>query len=75
VPFLRSASTLPLMVWTVSVLSTYFVWYLHALGHPWQVPLWITVLEYGPVAVAAAIIALRRITRSAALQCSADQVE
>lgn len=60
VPFLRSASTLPLMVWTVSVLSTYLVWYLHALGHPWQVPLWITVLEYGPVVTAAAIVSFRQ---------------
>jgi len=60
VPFLRSASTLPLMVWTVSVLSTYFAWYLYALGHPWQVPLWITVLEYGPVMAAAAIVWFRR---------------
>jgi hypothetical protein len=56
VPFLRSVPTLPVIVWSVSILSTYFVWHLHALGHPWQVPVWITVLEYGPVATAAALI-------------------
>jgi hypothetical protein len=39
------------------------------------VPGWIMLLEYGSVAAAAAIIALRRITRPAALQCSADQVK
>jgi hypothetical protein len=33
------------------------------------------LLEYGSVAVAAAIIAVLQITRSAALQCSADRVE
>jgi hypothetical protein len=53
VPFLRSASTLPLMIWTVSVLSTYYVWYLHTLGSPWQVPGWILLLEYGSVATIA----------------------
>jgi alpha-1,6-mannosyltransferase len=63
VPFLRSPQTLPLIVWTVSVLSTYVVWHLHALGHPWRVPVWITILEYGPVATAAAFTLLRRSVR------------
>jgi hypothetical protein len=31
------------------------------------------LLEYGSVATAGALIALRRITRSAALQCQADE--
>jgi alpha-1,6-mannosyltransferase len=65
VPFLRSVPTLPLIVWSVSILSTYFVWYLHALGHPWQVPGWIMLLEYGPVAAATAFILLRRPARAA----------
>lgn len=56
VPFLRPASTLPLMVWTLSILSVLFVWYSHALGGPWQVPTWILCLEYGSVAAAAAIV-------------------
>lgn len=59
VPFLRSVPAVPLMVWSVSILSTYFVWYSHALGQPWQVPGWILVLEYGPVATAAAFILVR----------------
>jgi alpha-1,6-mannosyltransferase len=63
VPFLRSPQTLPFIVWTVSVLSTYVVWHLHALGHPWRVPVWITILEYGPVATAAAFTLLRRSVR------------
>jgi alpha-1,6-mannosyltransferase len=74
-PFLRSAGTLPIIIWTVSIIPTYYVWHLRTLGRPWLVPGWIMLLEYGSVAVAAAIIALRRITRPAALQCSADHVE
>jgi len=74
-PFVRSGSTLPIIVWTVSIIPTYYVWHLRTLGRPWLVPGWVMMLEYGSVAVAAAIIALRRITRPAALQCSADQVE
>jgi alpha-1,6-mannosyltransferase len=74
-PFLRSASTVPILIWTVSIIPTYYVWHLRTLGRPWLVPGRIMLLEYGSVAVAAAIIALRRITRSAGLQFSADQVE
>jgi alpha-1,6-mannosyltransferase len=74
-PFLRSTSTLPILVWTLSILPTYYVWHLRTVGRPWVVPDWIVILEYGSVAVAAAVIALRRATRSAALQCSADPVE
>ena len=59
-PFLRPTSTLPLMVWTVSILPTYFVWHLRSLGHEWQVPGWVLLLEYGSVAIAAAIVLLRR---------------
>jgi len=71
-PFLRSASTVPIIIWTVSVIPTYYVWHLRAVGRPWLVPGWIMLLEYGSVAVAAAIIALRRVSRSAAPQCSTD---
>jgi hypothetical protein len=74
-PFIRSTSTVPLMIWTLSIIPTYYVWHLRTVGRPWLVPDWIMMLEYGSVAVAGAVIALRRIRRSAALQCSADQVE
>jgi len=74
-PFLRSTSAVPLMIWTLSIIPTYYVWHLRIVGRPWLVPGWIMVLEYGSVAVAAAIIALRRITRSAALPCPADPME
>ncbi len=58
-PFLRSISTLPLSVWTVSILSTYLVWYLRPLGHSWRVPGWVLLLEYGSVAMTALIIHVR----------------
>jgi alpha-1,6-mannosyltransferase len=74
-PFIRSASTVPIMVWTLSIIPTYYVWHLRIVGRPWVVPGWIMMLEYGSVAVAAAIIALRGITRSGGLQCPADKAE
>jgi len=71
-PFVRSASTVPIIVWTVSIIPTYYVWHLRTLGRPWLIPGWIMLLEYGCVATAAAIIGLRRITRPAATQYSTD---
>lgn len=71
-PFLRSTSTLPILIWTLSIIPTYYVWRLRTLGQPWVVPGWIMLLEYGSVAATAAVIAFLRIRRSAAPQCSAD---
>lgn len=62
-PFLRSISSLPILIWTVSIIPTYCVWHLRALGQPWLVPRWILVLEYGSVAVTAAILAWLRFRR------------
>ena len=62
-PFLRSTSTLPIMIWTLSIIPTYYVWHLRAVGRQWLVPSWIMVLEYGSIVVAAAIIALLRVSR------------
>jgi hypothetical protein len=56
-PFLTSTSTLPIIVWTVSIVHVYVNWHLRALGHPWgQLPGWAMLLEYGCVAIAAAIV-------------------
>lgn len=72
-PFLRSLSTLPLFVWSVTILSTYFVWHLRALGRPWQVPLWVTTLEYAPVLAAAGFVLLHeRLTQAAATAAEMD---
>src|SRR5690242_13239784 len=67
-PFLRSTSTLPILIWTLSIIPTYYVWRLRTLGQPWVVPGWIMLLEYGSVAVAAAIITFLRMRRPAAPQ-------
>jgi alpha-1,6-mannosyltransferase len=74
-PFIRSASTAPIMIWTLSIIPTYYVWHLRTVGRPWLVPGWIMMLEYGSVATAGAIIMFRRFTRQAVTQCSGDQVE
>jgi alpha-1,6-mannosyltransferase len=74
-PFVRSIPTLPIIIWTLSIIPTYYVWHLRLVGRPWLVPGWIVFLEYGSMAAAAAIISLRRIARSAAPQRSADQIE
>jgi len=71
-PFMRSLSTVPIIIWTVSIIPTYYVWHLRTLGRPWLVPWWIVLLEYGSVATAAAIIAFRRFTRPAIAKSSMD---
>jgi alpha-1,6-mannosyltransferase len=60
-PFLTSASTLPIIIWSVSIIPTYVMWHMRALGRPWgALPIWVMLLEYGCVATAAAILQLRR---------------
>ena len=71
-PFMRSASTVPIIIWTVSIIPTYYVWHLRALGRPWLVPGWIMLLEYGAVAVAGAIFGWRRLTRPVVPVCSTE---
>lgn len=65
-PFARSAATLPILVWTVSIIPTYYVWHLRAVGRPWLVPGWIMLLEFGSVAMVAAILMARRLLRPSA---------
>jgi alpha-1,6-mannosyltransferase len=72
-PFLRSASTLPVIIWTVSIILTYVVWHLRALGRPWLVPGWMVLLEFGFVAATAAIIGLCRLKRPALPRYSTDE--
>lgn len=72
-PFLSSVSTVPITIWTVSIVPTYIVWHFRTIGRPWVVPGWILLLEYGPVVITGAIIALRRLTKPATSQCLLDQ--
>jgi hypothetical protein len=44
-PFLVAPQTMPLTIWTVSILGTYVVW--QRVGVPWAVPAWALVVEYG----------------------------
>jgi hypothetical protein len=66
-PFLMSASTWLIVIWTVSIIPVYVQWHLRTLGRPWgALPGWAMLLEYGCVAIAAVIIALRRVPQSPA---------
>src|SRR6202011_1620182 len=55
-PFLTSASTLLIILWTVSIIPVYVNWHLRTLGRPWgSLPGWVMLLEYGCRAIAAGI--------------------
>ena len=70
-PFLTSASTLLIILWTVSIIPVYVQWHLRALGHPWgPLPGWVMLVEYGCVAIAVAIISLCRISQSVGIMLS-----
>ncbi len=71
-PFARSISTLPIIIWTASIIPTYIVWHLRAAGHPWILPAWVMPLEYVSVVLTAAVIALVRMTKSSVRQSPTD---
>ncbi len=71
-PFMRSISTVPIILWTVSIIPTYIVWHLRALGRPWLVPGWVMLLEYGAVALAGAAIVIRQYKQSAVMRSSTE---
>jgi hypothetical protein len=60
-PFVRSVSTLPLIIWTISIIPTYVAWRLRTAGHPFVLPGWVMLVEYGAVAIAIAALARSRI--------------
>lgn len=72
-PFLRSVSAVPIIIWTVSIIPTYYVWHLRTLGRPWLVPGWVTLLEYGAMAVVGTVIGLWRLGQRSAPQGSSDK--
>jgi alpha-1,6-mannosyltransferase len=73
-PFLTSNSTRLIIIWTVSIVPTYVVWHLRAVTGVWgALPRWVMPLEYGFVAITAAIIIVRRSKRPA-FERSADNV-
>ena len=56
-PFLLTRSTLPLLVWSGTVLMTYAVWEIARAGGRWVVPVGILVAEYSVVIASAAAVA------------------
>src|SRR5437879_9266027 len=73
-PFLTSASTLLIILWTVSIIPTYVIWHLRPLWRPLgSLPGWVMLLEYGCVAIVGAILTLRGSTQPA-VQCSTNEV-
>jgi alpha-1,6-mannosyltransferase len=65
-PFLTSASTLLIIIWTVSIIPTYVQWHLSTLRGSWgALPGWVMLVEYGCLVIVAAIFALRRTARPA----------
>jgi alpha-1,6-mannosyltransferase len=71
-PFARSVSTVPLIIWTISIIPTFYVWHLRTLGGQWYVPDWIMFLEFGSVAAAGVIISFRRLARLDATPSAPD---
>ena len=72
-PFLTSPSVLLIAIWTVSIIPTYVQWHLRTLGRPWgALPAWVMVLEYGCVAIAAVLMAGRRLKRSTTRDAQTD---
>jgi hypothetical protein len=54
-PFLVSAATLPLTVWTYTIVPVYLVWEWAQYGARWQVPNWLMGIEYGALVAAIAL--------------------
>lgn len=72
-PFLMSGTTLLIILWTITIIPTYVQWHFRALGRPWgALPGWIMLLEYGCLAAAGAIFALRRLIWPEALDMQTD---
>jgi hypothetical protein len=59
VPFLVDTATLPLLVWTQTVLLSYAVWPVFDAGGPFTVPAWAQAVQYGGLAITIAWSAAR----------------
>ena len=59
-PFLFSRATIPLLVWTISVLPLYVVWDLARSGGRWTVPPAVMMLEYGALLIACVMVVRHR---------------
>jgi hypothetical protein len=68
-PFLTTRWTLPLLVWTITILPVYVVWAFPP-GAGWFVPVWILAIEYGAIAVTAILVQRPFLTRAFSSQAS-----
>lgn len=59
-PFLFSTMTVPLLVWTFSVIPVYLVWSVLSLRGPWSVPPAVMLVEFGAVIFALAWLVRKR---------------
>jgi len=59
-PFLLTFSTLPLIVWTMTVVPIYVVWNIARNGGRWLVPDWVMIGEYTAVLLAVAVVLIVR---------------
>lgn len=59
-PFLFTRATLPLSIWTFTIIPVYLVWERARLGEPWRVPDALMAVEYGVVLLALAVVLSRR---------------
>jgi alpha-1,6-mannosyltransferase len=55
VPFLTTRGTMPLLVWSITILPVYVVWAFPP-GSPWAVPGWLLAVEYGAIAATAILV-------------------
>ncbi len=62
-PFLLTVATLPLSLWTLTVIPAYVVWELARHGGPWVVPKWVMAAEF---ALPLALLGWRLSRRAAA---------
>ena len=58
-PFLFTRATMPLVVWTISVIPVYLVWHLARSGGRWAAPPAVMMVEYGTLLIACVMV-LRR---------------
>ena len=54
-----SAATLPLTVWTYTIIPVYLVWDWAQYGARWRVPDWLMVIEYALVLAAMGLMRWR----------------
>jgi hypothetical protein len=73
-PFLWSRTTIPLLLWTVSVLPVYAVWARAREGGRWMVPFYIQLLEFGVMIAASVFLAIRSRRRIDLASASMDEL-